>query len=49
MEEYHLLTKSNEILKKIKTESLEIAIEMFSKIKKLKPKHLLEIYKVEKK
>ena len=47
--EYHLLNKSGEIINKIRSESLEVAIELFSKIKKLKPKQLLEIYKVEKK
>ena len=49
MEEYCLLNKSGEIIKKTRTESLELAIELFAKIKKLDPNKLLEIYKVKKK
>lgn len=49
MEEYHLLNNSGDVINKIKTESLELAIELFAKIKKLKPTQLLEIYKVKKK
>lgn len=47
--EYHLLNKSGEVINKIKSESLELAIELFAEIKKLKPKQLLEIYKVKEK
>lgn len=47
--EYHLLNKSGEIINKIKTESLELAIEIFANTKKLKPIQLLEIYKVKEK
>lgn len=46
MKEYKLTTKSGEIIKKINAESLEIAIDNFSKIKKLSPGKLLEIYEV---
>jgi hypothetical protein len=49
MEEYHLLNNSGDVINKIKTESLELAIELFAKIKKLKTIQLLEIYKVKKK
>jgi hypothetical protein len=47
--EYHLLNKSGEIISKVKTESMELAIELFSLIKKLDPSKLLEIYNVKKK
>ena len=47
--EYHLINNSGDVINKVKTESLELAIELFAKIKKLKPKQLLEIYKVERK
>lgn len=49
MEEYHLLNNSGDVVNKIRSESLELAIELFAKIKKLKPIQLLEIYKVKKK
>ena len=49
MKEYHLLNKSGDVINKIKSKSLELAIEMFTKIKDLKPKNLLEIYKVKEK
>ena len=45
--EYKLTTKSGETIKKVRTLSFELAIEFFSKIKKLKPKELLNIFKVE--
>jgi hypothetical protein len=47
-EYYYLLTKSGEILKKVEAESKTMAIDLFSKIKKLDVKNLLNIYKVEK-
>jgi hypothetical protein len=47
--EYHLINNSGDVINKVKTESLELAIELFAKIKKLKPNQLLEIYKVERK
>jgi|688.fasta_scaffold16608_16 hypothetical protein len=47
MKEYKLVNKSGETLKKVQTESLEIAIRFFADIKNLEPKKLLEIYKVE--
>jgi hypothetical protein len=47
MEEYKLTTKSGDILKKTKAESLEEAIEIFSDIKKLPPEKLLSIFLVE--
>jgi hypothetical protein len=49
MEEYQLLNNSGDVINKIRSESLELAIELFAKIKKLKPNQLLEIYKVERK
>jgi hypothetical protein len=49
MEEYQLLNNSGDAINKIRSESLELAIELFAKIKKLKPNQLLEIYKVERK
>ena len=49
MEEYQLLNNSGDVINKIRSESLELAIELFAKTKKLKPSQLLEIYKVERK
>ena len=49
MEEYQLLNNSGDVINKIRSESLELAIELFAKIKKLKQSQLLEIYKVERK
>lgn len=47
MKEYKLTTKDGEILKKVKAESMEIAIDMFCEIKKLDRERLLSIYEVE--
>ena len=44
--EYKLTTKSGEVLKKVRAHNLELASEMFSKIKKLELKELLTIYNV---
>jgi hypothetical protein len=44
--EYKLTTKSGEVIKRVRTHSLESASEMFSKIKKLELKELLTIYNV---
>lgn len=45
--EYKLVTLSGETLKKIKTYSLELAVEFFSEVKKLRPSELLKIFKIE--
>jgi len=45
--EYKLVTQSGEVLKKIKTFSFELALEYFSELKKLEPKELLKIFKIE--
>ena len=45
--QYKLVTASGDTLKKVRTCSIELAIEFFSKIKKLKPNELLKIFKVE--
>ena len=45
--EYKLVTSSGDTLKKVRTHSLELAVEFFSKVKKLKPSNLLKIFKVE--
>jgi hypothetical protein len=45
--EYRLTTKFGETIKKVKASSLELAIELFSKIKRLEPKDLLKTFKVE--
>ena len=42
--EYKLVTRSGETIKKVRAESMEIAIEFFCGIKNLKPK---ELYKKE--
>ena len=44
--EYKLTTNSGETLKKVRTCSLELAIEFFSEVKKLKPNELLKIFKI---
>lgn len=44
--EYKLTTKSGEVLKKVRAHNLELASEMFSKIKKLELKELLTIYNI---
>ena len=44
--EYKLVDKSGETIKKVRAESMEIAIEFFCDIKKLKPKELLSIYDI---
>ena len=43
---YLLIDKTGETINKITTYSLEIAIDLFSQIKKLKTKNLLEIYDI---
>ena len=44
--EYKLVTRSGETIKKVRAESMEIAIEFFCGIKNLKPKELLSIYDI---
>lgn len=46
MEDYKLITKEGEQISKTQAHSLELAIEFFSKTKKLKKEELLKIYKV---
>lgn len=48
MKTFYLKNRNNEIINKIKVESMEEAIEYFSKTKILDKKKLLEIYKIEK-
>ena len=44
--EYKLTTKSGEVIKKVTACSKTLAISFFSKIKNLRAKTLLKIYKV---
>jgi hypothetical protein len=44
--EYKLTTKSGEVIRKVKAYSKTLAISFFSKMKNLRAKHLLKIYKV---
>jgi|NOAtaT_5_FD_contig_121_191158_length_728_multi_2_in_0_out_0_2 hypothetical protein len=47
MKEYKLVSKGGEKISKYSTYSLELAIEYFAKVKKLKVSQLLKIYNVE--
>lgn len=44
----YLLKNNNDVIHKTNCESYELALEYFSKVKKLSKKDLLKIYKIEK-
>lgn len=46
MKNYGLYIKENEVISKIKAESMEEAITIFSKIKSLNRKNLLDIFEI---
>ena len=46
MKNYGLYTKENEIIHKIKAESIEEATIILSKIKKLSKKNILDIFEI---
>lgn len=48
MYKYTLKNKSGEVINTTKQSSLELAIEYFSKVKKLPKKEIFKIYKIEK-